>query len=147
MTQTLREFARSFTALANQGNFGGNEVKKQVVIAVVRNLVNVTPVDTSQALSNWIVAVGSKSYARIQPYAFGQRGSTQEISAAYAVAEAMKVLENVKPGQAVYISNNLPYIRKLNDGSSTQEPANFVARAELIGRKVAAAASKGQKSV
>lgn len=137
MSQTLRQFARSFTKRAN-ANAYGNEVKKKVAIAIVRNLAYVTPVDTSKALSNWQVSLGTKPLGRIDPYFFGQQGSTQELSAAYAVAAAMKVIENAKPGQPVWISNNLPYIRRLNDGSSTQQAANFVARAELIGRKVAA---------
>ncbi len=133
----LREFARGFAKRANANDYG-NSVKKKVVIAIVRNLTTNTPVDTSKALSNWIVSLGSKDGSKIDPHFYGQRGSTQELSAVYAITAAMRILENAKPGQSVWISNNLPYIRKLNDGSSTQQPANFVARAELIGRKVAA---------
>ncbi len=57
-------------------------------------------------------------------------------SAAETINQARAVLATKKPGQKIYITNNLPYIRRLNDGYSKQAPAGFVERAVLIGRKM-----------
>lgn len=139
MSQSLREFARYMTDRANAMPTESSEVAVKVARAIVRDLVTVTPVDSSKALSNWQVALGSKAGGRLEPYFYGDRGSTQETSAAAALAAAELVFKQKKPGQSIIITNNLPYIRRLNDGYSKQAPAGFVERAELIGRKMAKA--------
>jgi hypothetical protein len=67
----------------------------------------------------------------------GEFGSTQEASIRLALAQAEQQYKLKKPGEQIHITNNAPYIRQLNDGSSKQAPAGFVERAILIGRKVA----------
>lgn len=103
-------------------------------LAIVGDLAYKTPVDTSQALSNWQVTLGSPAESKINAYYPGQRGSSQRASAAQVLNLAKAVLSQKKPGQPIYITNNLPYIRKLNEGSSLQQPAGFVERAVLLGR-------------
>lgn len=116
-----------------------NELKKQVVRTIETDLVYVTPVDTSQALSNWQVDV-SPITTFIPPHFPGELGSTQAQSAQEAVEDMERVLAGVKPGQAVFIGNAAPYIVRLDQGYSQQEPAGFVDRAILLGRKVLQAA-------
>lgn len=137
MSQSLRDFARYMTDRANAMPTESSEVAVKVARAILRDLVTVTPVDSSKAVSNWQVALESKAGGRLDPYFYGSHGSTQELSAAAALAAAELVFKQKKPGQSIVISNNLPYIRRLNDGYSKQAPAGFVERAELIGRKVA----------
>jgi hypothetical protein len=115
----------------------GNEIKKDVVVAIATDLYQVTPVDTSQALSNWQASPDSPAVAKIAPYVAGKGGATQGASAALALADTKKAVAQAKPGKALYLSNLLPYIRRLNDGSSSQAPAGFVQRAVLIGRIIA----------
>lgn len=107
-------------------------------LAIVGDLAYKTPVDTSQALSNWIVTLDSASTQKIAPHYPGVQGSSQRASAAETINAARSVLRNKKPGQPIFITNNLPYIRRLNDGYSGQAPAGFVERAVLIGRKMLA---------
>lgn len=107
-------------------------------LAIVGDLAYKTPVDTSEALSNWIVTLDSPATQRISPHYPGEGGSTQRASAAETINNAKAVLKNKKPGQTIFITNNAPYIRKLNDGSSAQAPAGFVERAALLGRKMIA---------
>jgi len=102
---------------------------------IVKDLVLNTPVDTSNALSNWIVTLGSKSTVVIPPHYLGSRGSTQKTSASEAINNARKQLKSKKVGQSIFITNNVDYIGRLNDGYSRQAPAGFVERAVLIGRK------------
>lgn len=113
-----------------------NELKKKVAIAIVTDLIAQTPVDSSKALSNWVIGLGAPNRDKLDPYFFGDRGSTQETSGAVALSVARATIARAAPGQPIFISNNLPYIRRLNDGHSTQAPAGFVERAELIGGKI-----------
>lgn len=98
----------------------------RAVVIMVRELAIATPVDTSQALSNWIVGIGAVDPSYITPWSPGFAGSTQAASVAETVAAAKVMLEGRKLGTRVFVSNSAPYIRKLNAGSSRQAPAGFV---------------------
>jgi len=135
---------RSLLDLANDLEKVSDELAQEVsalairvATAVVTDLAMMTPVDTSEAISNWIVSLGSPARRTIDPHFPGQFGSTFGPSSAETVSDAKAVLTAKIPGQAIYISNNLTYIEDLNEGSSRQAPAGFVERAELLGRKLA----------
>ena len=108
---------------------------RQGALAIVSNLANSTPVDTSAALSNWQVSLENPNYNWIAPHVLGHKGSTQLASIRATIEEAKYNLENKKPGQIIYISNNAEYIIELNNGSSKQAPAGFVERAILVGKQ------------
>lgn len=112
----------------------GNEAKKHAARAVVNYLINITPVDTSQALSNWQADNNQKITTSIKPYFAGERGSTQGSSSAKAIEEAAAMIALAKPGQPIYLSNVLPYIKRLDEGSSTQHPGGFVHASVIVGR-------------
>ena len=112
----------------------GNARAVKVATAVVTDLAYVTPVDESTALSNWQVQLNSPASSAIRAFFTGSKGSTKAQSAQAAVEDAKRVLKNKKPGEKIYLSNLVPYIGRLNDGSSTQEPKGFVERAVLVGR-------------
>lgn len=132
---TLTDLGARMRQKARDIPIQANELKKQVVISLVTDLVYVTPVDTSNALSKWDVATNPIFNQAFAPYYLGERGSTRGASAQAGIAEARQVLSSVKPGQPVYVGNAAPYIRKLNDeGSSKQEPAGFVERAKVVAR-------------
>lgn len=111
------------------------ELKRQIVIAIVTDLAYKTPVDTSQALSNWDVSTGQPITVKHGPYFAGFAGSTKGVSAIETIARAVQAAKQFKPNETAYIANNQPYIRKLNDGWSAQAPAGFAQRAVIIGRK------------
>lgn len=73
-----------------------------------------TPVDTSRARSNWHIDLNSIQVRFFEP----NEGQTADA--------ASSVIASYKLGQTVFISNNLPYIARLNDGYSLQAPAGFV---------------------
>lgn len=104
-------------------------------LIVVEDLAFTTPVDTSEALSNWLTTLRSETSARIPARFLGEGGSTRTASASETISEARSVLAGKKPGDAVYLSNNVPYIRRLNEGYSRQAPAGYVERSVMIGRK------------
>lgn len=124
----------------------GNSVRAvKIASAVLRDLVTVTPVDTSEALSNWQIGIGSRPATNIPPYAAGRFGSTRALSAGEAISEGEQKLRAKKPGQTIYISNVTPYIGELDRGSSAQFAGGFTARARVVARRVAESLRAGKK--
>lgn len=138
MAKTLLDLADSFEKKSKTIKADTSKLAVDTAMAIVGNLAYKTPVDTSQAISNWIVTIGAENQTQIKPHFPGIQGSTYRASAAETIANAKAVLSSKKPGQSIFITNNLPYIKKLNDGSSSQAPAGFVESAVLIGRKMVA---------
>lgn len=138
MANDLLSLANSLERKAKAIDEAASKTAVDTALAIVGDLAYKTPVDTSQALSNWITTLDSPSTAKILPHFPGVQGSTQRASAAETINAAKRVLVNKKPGQPIFITNNQPYIKRLNDGYSGQAPAGFVERAVLIGRKMLA---------
>lgn len=108
----------------------------KVAITILTDLVYHTPVDTSKALSNWLGSLDAPAVGTIDAHFPGEKGSSQRASAAETIDAAKAVWASKQPGQSIFITNNLPYIQRLNEGYSGQQPAGFVERAELIGSKL-----------
>lgn len=136
MAKDLLALAEMLEAKAKAIDKAASQTAVDTALAIVGDLAYKTPVDTSRALSNWIVTLENPAGQQIKPHFPGSHGSTQRASAAETLNTAKLVLRNKKPGQAIFITNNLPYIRRLNDGYSAQAPAGFVERAVLVGRKM-----------
>lgn len=136
MANDLLSLASSLERKAKAIEESASETAVETALVIVDDLAHETPVDTSQALSNWIVTLNVASTAKILPHFPGKSGSSKRASAAETVNLARSVLNNKKPGQAIFITNNLSYVRRLNDGYSGQAPAGFVERVVVIGRKM-----------
>lgn len=133
-SRTLKDLAKSMRARAeNLENFG-NEVAKAGVDAMLVEMVEVTPVDESTALSNWQVNIGNAAADELPAHVLGEKGSTRGASAGQTLAEGRAELQYKKPGQPVFLSNLTPYIADLDDGSSRQFAGGFVPRALIIFR-------------
>lgn len=136
MAKTLLDLAARMDRLAASVEPAASALASSIAQTIVGDLAFRTPVDTSKALSNWVVTFEAPNSGNVDPHFPGKGGSTYRQSAQETITQARNVLQNKKPGQTIYITNNLPYIRRLNDGYSKQEPAGFVERAILIGRKM-----------
>lgn len=112
-------------------------------MVIVQSLAYDTPVDTSKARSNWQVGLGEPVTLQIFAHFPGKLGSTALASSARTIAIARTELAAKKPGQPIYISNALAYIRKLNNGSSVQHPGKFVEVAAKRGRDSLRARKEG----
>lgn len=100
-------------------------------LAADQAVVLATPVDKGRARSNWLVELDAPARTTVEPYAPGLGGNTGGANAAAAIAQgqATIALYNGDRNTAIAISNNLPYIGRLNEGSSLQAPAGFVEKA------------------
>ena len=93
-------------------------VAKELTLEVAKELRRApheggTPVDTGHARANWIPSVGVPHTGEVQG------------SAAYT-AGSQQVMRFTLDAGALYVSNSVPYIRKLNEGHSKQAPRLFI---------------------
>jgi hypothetical protein len=112
---------------------------QRLALNVTANLIEDTPVDTGWARSNWVPNIGSprKKPAGVRPTSRGAPGLDSAPQAAGQVAIA-----GYRLGPSIFISNNVPYIKKLNAGSSRKAPAAFIQSAIL--RAVKATVSRSR---
>lgn len=104
-----------------------SRVIKKLTLDATANLIEDTPVDTGWARANWVPSIGL-------PIVEGADASTREerqggVSSRRAQQQT-KVAE-VATGYtldrgSVFISNGVPYLVQLNEGTSKQAPAAFV---------------------
>lgn len=119
-------------------------------IAIINDLVQVTPADTGSAVSNWQVTLDAPAPSILPPFIPSPKGRmikgvwvhlvapdiTARANASFVLDAAYVALRSKAPGQIIFITNNLEYIQKLNQGSSLQSPAGFVDRALIISSRV-----------
>lgn len=115
-----------------------SRVMKKTALAVDQTVVMATPVDTGRARSNWIVSLGEPAEATRDPYAplpAGKDASkvSESGNAAGAINQAKETVAGHRGGQTIYVTNNLPYIERLNEGYSAQAGAMFVEEAVQAG--------------
>lgn len=124
-------------ALPEKIDKAASNVAVSVVKAIDRDVVPHTPVDTTEALSNWQAALNAPINFRLPAIFPGEHGSTAAASQSAAISYVDRTLAAKKPGEPVYLSNLAKHIVPLNNGTSSQEPKGFVERAVLIGRLTA----------
>jgi hypothetical protein len=131
----LRDLARRLRQEADDIPENVNETTTQVALDLVRELADTTPVDTTEALSNWQIGLGRPVAAAIGPRVPGNFGNTRLPSVRATVAAAREALRTRRPGQSIFVSNVAAHIVSLNAGSSAQAPAGFVEVAVIRARE------------
>lgn len=110
-------FAKEITDWTLKADGLQREQVKYVCFTLFKDIVMGTPVDTGRARGNWQASIGS---------AAGGEVIGSDKSGGTTIAKAQPDIENA-PGTVFYISNNLPYIYRLEfEGWSQQAPAGWV---------------------
>lgn len=99
-------------------------VVTRLTLNITANLVESTPVDLGWARANWVPAIGA-AFTGNSGAADPDEGSVSAQGARQQAAIAAMTAYKLGRG-SVFISNNVPYISRLNAGSSRQAPAGFV---------------------
>ena len=125
------------------------EMVKEIAVAVLSAVVTTTPVGDPKiwqypprksgyvgghARRNWIV-----STAKFVDVVKGTAGKGKGKSAATntSMRAGERKIDSFKvQSSRIIIQNNVPYITRLNNGHSTQAPANFVQTAVMVGRNL-----------
>ena len=104
----------------------GEEVAKEMKAAAFefyRQITISTPVDTGRARLGWNISINAPSNYLPPSAKKGEKLPAPDIAAAWEVVSGITVADTI------YITNNVPYINRLNMGWSRQAPANFVEQA------------------
>lgn len=115
-SKRIKDIAQSITT----------NVDKEVIqagILVQQAVILATPVDTGRARGNWLASLGLP---------IESPSEREDQSGHVTVSENNSIITGRKTGQNIYITNNLPYINKLNNGYSAQAPAMFVEKASQV---------------
>lgn len=104
---------------------------KKLALDIVANLTAApsdggTPVDTGWARANWIPRIGAPATGTAGTRAQAEAGNVSTL--AQTLGQAVLLGYKLPMGR-VYISNNVPYILRLNEGHSKQAPRGFVQKA------------------
>tara|TARA_R110000796_G_scaffold19198_4_gene57529 strand:+ start:1120 stop:1530 length:411 start_codon:yes stop_codon:yes gene_type:complete len=94
------------------------QVGRKVALEMFKRVIYKTPVDTGRARANWQVTIGSQASGTVE---------IDDKSGGATMSKATAASAGFKAGDTIYLTNNLPYIRKLEEGSSQQAPAGMVA--------------------
>jgi hypothetical protein len=128
----LSGFAKLMRITAKSVIVKSDNLVADVVLAIDQAVVLATPVRTGRARANWRVSLEEmNNETRPTP-------DSPEQGAAQALVEGEQVVKKYRQGddkKVVHITNSLPYIGKLNAGSSKQAPANFVHTATMLALK------------
>lgn len=100
---------------------------RRLTLNVTANLIEDTPVDTGWARANWVPSIGVPRRQTAGTRAAAEDGRIDYGPQAAGLAD----VAGYKLGPTIFVSNNVPYITRLNEGSSRQAPAAFVQAAIL----------------
>ena len=104
-----------------------DQVTRKVALGLQADLTENTPVRTGRARSNWL------------PSFSAPRNSSSESTG----GSPMINFSGYALGDKIFLANNLPYIGRLNAGSSKQAPAGFVDDAILRAKRSAKEVLRG----
>ena len=99
----------SFDIIVNSTMHRLDERVRAATIGVFSSVIRMTPVDTGRAKDNWQCTIGSP--------ASGEAMTNETAMIATIPQHA---------GEKVYLTNNVPYIQKLEYGHSQQAPSGMV---------------------
>lgn len=95
-------------------------VREQLGIAFVQDIVPRTPVDTGHARRNWQVNYGAPNGNELPGV---DKNGANTVQNGVSKVKAGRTRNAFIP---LIVENNVPYIGRLNEGSSRQAPAMFV---------------------
>jgi len=114
----LRQFNRALRKAAKQVPRDRLVVfQKKIAMEALRRVVMKTPVDTGRARGNWQVDINNVPSGALE---------TTDKSGEGTIAGGVAALATLPPFGTIWIANNLPYIKALEDGHSSQAPTGMV---------------------
>jgi len=94
-------------------------VARKIALTAYRRIILKTPVKTGRARGNWQCTIGTAAAGTVDDV---DPSGANAVSAIQAQVQAWKAVSGV----SIILTNNLPYIGRLEHGSSTQAPAGMV---------------------
>lgn len=121
----LRQFSQRMFGLSKRIEQNANLKVKDAAKAFLTTVVEMTPVDTGQAVSSWKVGLNYKPRGT-RIFSEGTSGSTASANRSAVLAQELPKISARVTGQTISVVNTAPYIQRLNNGSSKKAPAGFI---------------------
>lgn len=110
-------FAERIRRRARQVEKGASAALRATALVISQTVTLATPVDTGHARANWQVGIDTSITEEID---------ANDESGAATVSKNAGTIRTAQPRKMIVLSNNVPYILRLNEGSSEQAPAMFI---------------------
>jgi len=124
-------FGRDIERIAAKTRKSIEEVMRGAALELFSSVIKDTPVDTGRARGNWQASIGSAED--------GETTATEAV----ALSKVRSVTSGWSIGEVIWLTNNLPYARRLEYGWSKQAPGGMVRKnVARIQRIVKAQAAK-----
>ena len=125
----LEQFAKRIKQHGRAVEVNANKGVIQLAALVSQTVISATPHDQGVARANWFATMGfPKSSFDLE---------LKDFSGVETISKNNRIIAGRLPTQSVYITNNLPYIKRLNEGHSGQAPAGYVETAIKTARAAA----------
>jgi hypothetical protein len=115
-----KQFKADLNKFAEQLDIDLATVLRRVGLEVFRGVVMLTPVDKGSARASWKIGVDSMPPSSVVNYKRAGSGSGKKAES--RAQKQLPKLEKVKPFSKIIISNNQPYIFKLEYGGYPNPP-------------------------
>ena len=115
-------FARRIRRRARQVETGASQALRATALVINQTVILATPVKFGHARANWQIGID---------IAVTEEIDENDLSGAATISRNAATIRVSKPKRSIILSNNVPYIGRLNEGSSSQAPAQFVQLAIL----------------
>jgi len=93
------------------------EMVRGTLFALSSRIIKESPVDTGRFRGNWQASVNTPKKGKLQ---------RKDKSGAASINELSSVVMSFDMGQTFYLTNNLPYARRLEYGYSKQAPSGML---------------------
>lgn len=110
-------FGAQLQAFADMVKENADTVFREVATEVGASVINLTPVDTGRALSNWRAGINAADDVYEETEDPLDARTTMRLTASF---------KGIKFGDTAYITNATPHIPFLEYGSSRQAPNGFI---------------------
>ena len=127
-------FASDMEAYAKKAGASLEETTRSVALELFGSVIKDTPVDTGRARGNWQTSIGAPASGEVDR--IGEREALSELG-----SESAKFAG----GQVIFLTNNLPYIQRLELGWSDQAPSGFVRKNIARIQSIVAKAARDNK--
>jgi len=108
------EFAIELSRFAEEVKAEHVRLMKKVTLELLGRVTQKSPVDTGRFRANWMVGINATDY------------TTTESTVNDTIERGMATLTPLAFGEAIHVSNNLPYANKLEHGYSGQAPEGIL---------------------
>ena len=127
-------FSDDMNAYAKKAGASLEETTRAVALELFGSIIKDTPVDTGRARGNWQTSIGAPASGEVDR--IGEREAISELG-----SETGKFVD----GQVIFLTNNLPYIQRLELGWSDQAPAGMVRKNIARIQQIVAKAARDNK--